>query len=257
LYLKAIELSFLFFQANTIPNIMEPVAKSIANFLSNFSGDGSVQLICWACSQDGSGVEEIGSFNPSTLQNLSIQGPKKLPWGRGTQLLPALKYFLDDKMLQSPWSLIIFITDGILEDLDTVKEYCQQIGQDMASGKRESIKLVLLGVGEEVDEAQMQELDDMFEGTGLKDIHGNEIDLWCHKLASNMTRMEEVFAEVVSENTMIGPKGQVLDDKGNLLCNYSDGLPAKLRFNMPKTSQAFTLSYPGGSVTQSIVDAIS
>ena len=241
-----------FSQASTIPNVMEPVAKSIASFLTNFAGDGTVHLIYWACNPSGQGIEPIGTFNADTLENLTIQGPKREKWGRGTKLLPPLQYFLDHKMKESPWSLIIFITDGIIEDLDEVKLYCMQVGKDIADNKRKNIKLVLLGVGEEVDESQMEELDDMFEGTELEDPEGNEIDLWCHKLASDMQRMEEVFAEVVSENTTVAPNGKILDSYGNVIANYADGLPAKFRFNMPKNSKSFTLELANGSITQDI-----
>ena len=43
-----------------------------------------------------------------------------------------------------------------------------QLGQQMASGQRLFLKLVLIGVGSAVDEAQMEELDDMFEGSNLR-----------------------------------------------------------------------------------------
>ena len=98
----------------------------------------------------------------------------------------------------------------------------------------------------------MEELDDMFEGTGLIDKDGNEIDLWCHKLASDMKRLEEVFAEVVTENTTVASQGRVLDSNGNEVKNYADGLPAKLRFHLPKNSTSFTIEYPGGKISQDI-----
>ena len=241
-----------FFQASTVPNIMEPVAKSMAAYLANFAGDGKVALTYWACSVDGSKIEEIGTFSADQIKNLSISGPKKQQWGRGTKLLPCLRHFLNEMMVDSPWSLAVFVTDGILEDLQEVKEYCLQIGKEIAAGKRKFIKLVLLGVGEEVDESQMEELDDMFEGSGLQDPDGNDLDLWCHKLASDMKRLEEVFAEVVTENTIVAAQGRVTDSSGNEVASYPDGLPAKIRFRMPKNSKSFTVEYPGGKIVQDI-----
>lgn len=241
-----------FAQAMSFPNVMEPVAKGIAGFLSNFSGDGKVNMVYWACSPDGSKTEEIGSISGDDVSSLTIRGPKKQAWGRGTKLLPPLKNFMDDKMKDSPWSLVIFITDGIIEDIDEVINYCFSLGKQIAKGERMFVKLVLLGVGEEVDEQQMQLLDDMFEGKDLKDPQGNKIDLWCHKLASDMKKLEEVFAEVVSENTLVAPQGRILDSKGNEVKSYKDGLPAKLRFCLPKNSHFFTLEYPGGKILQDI-----
>ncbi len=241
-----------FFQAMSVPNVMEPVAKGIANYLSNFAGDGKVNMLYWACSPDGSKIEEIGSVSGEEVSSLSIHGPKKQQWGRGTRLLPPLKNFMENKMKDAPWSLVVFITDGIIEDIQEVIDYCLIVGKQISKGERKFVKLVLLGVGEEVDEPQMQLLDDMFEGIGLKDPEGNEIDLWCHKLASDMKKLEEVFAEVVSEHTLVASQGRILDDQGKEVKSYKDGLPAKLRFYLPKKSHSFTLEYPGGKIIQDI-----
>ena len=241
-----------FFQAVSVPNVMEPVAKGIAGFLTNFAGDGKVDMIYWACSPDGSKIEEIGSISGDEVAALRIHGPKKQQWGRGTKLLPPLKNFMENKMKGSSWSLVVFITDGIIEDINEVIKYCLALGQQISKGERKFVKLVLLGVGEEAAEQQMQLLDDMFEGIGLKDPQGNEIDLWCHKLASDMKKLEEVFAEVVSENTIVASQGRIFDSKGNEVKSYNDGLPAKLRFYLPKNSHSFALEYPGGKIVQDI-----
>ena len=245
-----------FFQASATPNVMDPVTKSMASFLANFSGDGKATLIYWACNPDGSEIEPIGTYDEQTIKSLQIGGPKKKQWGRGTKLLPALQYFMEEVMSGAPWSLVVFVTDGILEDMDEIKEYCLRMGKEIVEGKRQFVKLVLLGVGEEVDESQMEELDDMFEGSGLKDAEGNEIDLWCHKLASDMKRLEEVFAEVVSENTTVASQGRILDGAGKEVVSYADGLPAKLRFILPLGNKTFTVEFPGGKIVQDISEAL-
>ena len=51
----------------------------------------------------------------------------------------------------------------------------------------------LIGVGSKVDEAQMAELNNLFEGSGLKDPQGNAIDLWDHKIAGEMRNLAEIF----------------------------------------------------------------
>ncbi len=72
-----------------------------------------------------------------------------------------------------PWSLGVIITD----DLADIKSCRMRLGQHMASGQRLFLKLVLIGVGSAVDEAQMEELDDMFEGSNLRTPKGKEIDI--------------------------------------------------------------------------------
>ncbi|MBC7910072.1 MAG: VWA domain-containing protein, partial [Pyrinomonadaceae bacterium] len=201
--------------------------------------------------------EEIGDFDSQQAQTLAINGVKPHLWGRGTKLLPPVKYFVDDKFKDAKWGIAIFVTDGIIEDLDDVKQFCLQFGQQISSGQRHFIKLVLIGVGEEVDEGQMEELDDMFEGSGLKDPEGDDIDLWDHKLASEMKKIEEIFAEVVSEHTIVAASGRALNSSGQVVKDYADGVPALLRFVLPAGSTSFKLEFSGGSVTQDISEGLA
>jgi hypothetical protein len=249
--------SSIFGGATGFPNVVEPVARTMAAYLANFSSDGKTNLIYWACSPDGSQIEEIGEFDATQAQAVAINGVKPHLWGRGTKLLPPVKHFVDDKFKDAKWGIVIFVTDGIIEDLDDVKKFCLQFGQQISAGQRHFIKLVLIGVGEEVDEGQMEELDDMFEGSGLKDPEGNDIDLWDHKLASEMKKIEEIFAEVVSENTIVAASGRALNNAGQVVKDYPDGVPALLRFTLPAGSTGFTLEFPGGSVTQDITEGLA
>lgn len=245
-----------FAAAAGIPNVVEPVARTMASYLANFSSTGKATLIYWACSPDGSQIEEIGDLDDPSVQKVSITGPKQHPWGRGTKLLPPVKFFIDQKFKDASWGICVFVTDGIIEDLDDVKKYCLQFAQQISAGQRSFIKLVLIGVGEEVDEGQMEELDDMFEGSGIKDPEGNDIDLWDHKLASEMQKIEEIFAEVVSENTIIASTGHIYDNSGKVVKDYADGLPTLLRFVLPTGSTGFKLEFPGGSVAQDISEVL-
>jgi len=242
--------------SNTLPNLVEPVARTMAGYLSQFSSSGHCEVIYWACNPDGSGVEPIASVSESDSKSLRIAGPKKLSWGKGTKLLPPVKYFVDSAFKDSPWAICVFVTDGVIEDLADVKKYCLEFAKQIASGKRSFIKLVLIGVGEEVDEGQMEELDDMFEGSGIKDPKGNEIDLWDHKLAGEMKKIEEIFAEVVSEDTIVATKATIKDQTGKIAKEFADGLPAILRFKLPKGSTFFTLDFPGGSVVQDLTEGL-
>jgi hypothetical protein len=246
----------LFSKAAGVMNVVEPVARTMAAYLAKFSSTSKVNLIYWACSPDGSDVEEIGEVGEADAQRLVVKGPRKLAWGRGTKLLPPVRYFVERVFAQAPWAIAVLVTDGIIEDIEAVKKYCLQFARQIAAGQRQFIKFVLIGVGEEVDEKQMEELDDMFEGTGLKDPKGNDIDLWDHKLASEMRQVEEIFAEVVSEDMIVAASGRVLDSQGRVIKDYSDGLPALLRFNVPAGTRSFTLALPQFEATQDISEAL-
>jgi hypothetical protein len=237
-------------------NVVEPVARTMASYLARFATDGRVRLLYWACSPDGSQIEPIGEFNDEQIQRLAIPGPKKLPWGRGTKLLPPLRHFIDEAFRDAPWAIVVFVTDGIIEDLDAVKQFSRKFAEQIATGRRAFIKLVLLGIGEEVDERQMEELDDMFEGSELRDPRGQSIDLWDHKLAKEMRQLSEIFAEVVSADMTIADWGRIRDERGRLAAQFPDGLPALLRFRLPSGSRSFSLEFPGGTIVQELGDAL-
>ncbi|MFO0796712.1 MAG: hypothetical protein U0804_04490 [Gemmataceae bacterium] len=235
-------------------NFVEPVARKMAEYLARFASDGQVHLAYWACSPDGSKVEPIGPVTEAAAATLKVGGPKQ--WGRQTQLLPPVRHFVEGVFAGARWAVAVFVTDGVIEDLEAVKDYCRAFARRVARGEQGFVKLVLLGVGEEVDEGQMEELDDMFEESELRDPAGNPIDLWDHKLASEMKSLHEIFAEVVSDNVVVADWGTVLVG-GRAVHSYADGLPARLRFTLPAGSTAFTLDFPGGRVTQDLRDGLA
>ena len=107
------------------------------------------------------------------------------------------------------------------------------------------MKFVLIGVGPHINEAQMEELDDLDSGT--------EVDLWDHKLAAEMRVLQEIFAEVVESNARVADNGKILDSQGRVVKNYSDtGLPAKLDFELPAGSAYFILDVEGKQIRQDL-----
>ena len=237
-------------------NIVEPVARTIASYLANFDSDGNTTVIYWACGPGGNNIEEVGDIDTVTAKTKDFRTPKQ--FGTGTKLLPAVKYFTETKFPCAPWSIFVFITDGIIEDIDDVKQYSLALGKQIADGQRSFVKLVLIGIGTEVDEGQMEALDDL-DYSGLKDKSGQEIDIWDHKLAAEMQKIEEIFAEVVSTDAILAPSGEILDSAGNQVRpigrnSYKDGLPALLEFVVPSGTKDFTLSVPGvNKIVQSII----
>ncbi|MFO0213543.1 MAG: VWA domain-containing protein, partial [Pseudanabaena sp.] len=120
--------------------------------------------------------------------------------------------------------MYIFLTDGRIDDLEKVKLYTKELALEIAVGKRNYLKLILIGIGNDVDRYQLQELDDY--DTGL------DIDLWDYKIASEMHNLTQIFAEVVNDNQVIAESGSIYDDAGNCVKAYTNGLPAKVDFAM-------------------------
>ena len=130
--------------------------------------------------------------------------------------------------------------------------YCTQVGKDLAAGKRKDLKLVLIGVGEEVDEGQLERFDDMFEGTDLEDT----VDIWSHGVASSMRDESDIigvlFGELMTEDLKVADSGSVLDADGNEIVSFADGVPGRFRFILPKGCNSFTVHTPKGDVTQDV-----
>lgn len=232
----------------TSPNTVEAVARTVAERLASFSSSAKTDVVYWACGPDGSEIEAMGEVNASSAKRMGFPGPRQ--YGTGTKLLPVLKYFTEKAGPRPSWSLFVIVTDGIVEDLLEVQQYSEKLAKQLASGARGFLKLVLIGVGAEVDEAQMDALDELDYG-GLKMPTGERIDLWDHKLASEMRNIDEIFAEVVSEHVIVASSGEILDCKGMPAKplgrgSYKDGLPALLEFLLPANSKAFTLVLPDG-----------
>jgi hypothetical protein len=224
-------------------NIMEPMAREFVGYLAdNLDADGGTTVIYWACG-DGSQYEVVGDFTGQQCRQMRVEGPTETSFGEGTQLRPAMQYFVE-RFHDAERGMYIFLTDGKLDDLDAVKRYTTQLARQIQAGKRNAVKCVLIGVGEQVEESQMEQLDDLDTGT--------DVDIWDHKIAAEMRSLVEIFAEVVHENQIVAPTARIFDASGNVVKNFSDGLPAKVSFTMPVLSPWFELEVAGQRVRQSV-----
>jgi hypothetical protein len=228
-------------------NEMTPVAQKLCTYLArNIDADGGTTCIYWAVGPGGGQVEVVGDLTGDQAER-HLFGPPK-DFGTGTQLLPAVKYFVE-RFRSAPWGFYVFITDGELHDLDDVIAYSKQLAREIAANRRNPVKFVLIGIGNEVNERQMEELDDLDTGT--------DIDLWDHKLAAEMRQLEEIFAEVVDKNARVADKGRILDPQGRTVKDYEGvGLPAYLEFEMPVSANYFTLEVNGQRVNQVLADGV-
>jgi hypothetical protein len=238
-------LSAIFGGQKSAHNEITPVAQRLCAYLARkIDADGGTTCVYWAVGPGGGQIEVIGDLTADQAER-HIFGPPR-DFGTGTQLLPAVRYFVE-RFRDAPWGFYVFITDGELHDLDQVKAYSTRLAKEVNSGRRKPLKFVLIGVGPDVNETQMEELDDLETGT--------PIDLWDHKLASEMRMLQEIFAEVVDKHARVADNGRILDPRGRVIKNYSDtGLPAYLEFEMPSEAAYFTLEVNGQRIHQGLFD---
>jgi hypothetical protein len=226
-------------------NHVAPVAQRICAYLARkIDADGGTTCVYWACGPGGGQIEVVGDLTAEQAERHPFGPPRE--FGTGTQLLPAVRYF-EERFRSAPWGFYVFVTDGELHDLGAVKEYSTRLARGIAARKRNPLKFVLIGVGPDVNESQMEELDDLDTGT--------PVDLWDHKLAAEMRVLQEIFAEVVDKNARVADHGRILDPQGRVLRDYSDtGLPAYLEFDAPAGAAYFTLDVNGARVHQPLSD---
>lgn len=217
-------------------NIIEPEARKFVQYLAeHLDADGGTTVIYWACGS-GNQIEVLGDVRAEQCPTLAIKGPKQVAFGQGTCLLPALQYF-DQRFADAPNGLYIFITDGRIDDLSAVESYSIDLAQRIANGSRHPLKAVLIGLGADIDEAQMIALDDLDTGT--------EVDIWDHKIAADMREITEIFAELVTDTMMVAPQGVIYAENDQAVARFTDGLPARVTFRMPATSHYFELEVAG------------
>ncbi len=228
----------------TTPNVVEPLARDFVGLLAErLDEDGGTTVIYWATG-DGTGVEVLGDFTAHECRRLKLTGPKQ--FGTGTRLLPAVKYFAD-RFRDARKGIYVFLADGNLDDLDEVKQYTIEQCQAIEAGRRNFFKCVLVGIGDEIDEGPMEELDDLDSGT--------DVDIWDHKIAREMRSLNDIFAELVDDNTLVAPWAKLYDATGKLVKKFTTGLPAKVTIRLPAGSPYFELELPGGRTRQPLLES--
>lgn len=248
------------------PNHVQAVGRKLGAILCDATTSGKVAAAYWAVNFPGDRTEWIGEYDEGGWTSADLSGPKKEKWGRGTKLLPALKLAAEQIHKDSDWTMAVFITDGIIEDEQDCMDYCRQIGKNLVSGKMKAIKMILFGVGTEVDEGQLERFDDMFEGTDLE----GKVDLWSTSLISSIQDesdlIDALYGELMTDETIVAPSGRVESGSGQELKTYdcsgqpisfSDGVVGKFRFFLPKGETVFHIRVAGHDIEQDCSEVIS
>lgn len=228
-----------------VKNLVEPQMRWMLEYLANKDRDGILRVAYWATG-DGSQLEILGDLSGKEAQNYKFPGPQY--YGKGTVLLPVLRDYIAhirkevDKGAKR--GLAVIITDSQIHDAADVQAYAAQVAKEVSSGRLPRINFVLVGVGEQVDEEQMEEIcHGEYPGVG---------HLWCHRIADRMEEMAELVAVLVDSTMTVAAGGTITDDKGKILKVYEARLPAVLEFDVPEGCTAFTLEVGGQKFTQPI-----
>ena len=228
-----------------VKNLVEPQMQWMLEYLSSKDRDGVLRVAYWATG-DGSQLEVLGDLTGKEAKNYKFPGPQY--YGKGTVLLPVLRDYIAHIKQQTDKGvkrgLAVIITDSQIHDAADVQAYAAQVAKEVSAGRLPRINFVLVGVGEQVDEEQMEEIcHGEYPGVG---------HLWCHRIADRMEEMAELVAVLVDSTMTVAAGGTIYDDKGKIVKVYEARLPAVLEFEVPPDCTSFTLEVAGQKFTQPI-----
>jgi hypothetical protein len=228
-----------------VKNLVEPQMRWMLEYLANKDRDGKVRVTYWATG-DGSQLEEVGDLTGPQAKDYRFPGPRF--YGKATVMLPVLRDFVAHMKQQvqigAKRGLAVMITDSQINDSNDVRAYATQVAKEIAAGRLPRMNFVFVGVGDQVDEEQMEAIShEKYPGVG---------HLWCHRIADRMEEMAELVAVLVDETMTVAAGGTITDEQGKILKAYEGRLPAVLEFDVPTTCKAFTLEVAGQRFTQAI-----
>jgi hypothetical protein len=228
----------------TLPNQVEPQVQWMLEYLATKDRNGILRVAYWACGNSGKDVEVVGDLQGVNVKSYSFPGPNQM--GSYTYLEPAMRDYMKYLKKQIPLGArrgcAVFVTDGVLHDPDAVKAYSRELAREIAAGRLPRLNFILVGVGNAVDEEQMEEIcHEEYRGVG---------HLWCHRIAEEINQVAELVAVLVDETMTVAAGGTIYDDRGNAIKIYEARLPAVLEFDIPEGATSFTLEVGGRRFTQ-------
>lgn len=227
------------------PNLVEPQVQWMLEYLATKDRNGMLRVAYWACNM-GHDIEVVGELRGLDVKSYKFPGPQKM--GAKTFLKPALEDYIAYLKTQvaegAKQGCAVFITDGVLDDAEAVKTYSKWVAKSIVDGSLPRVNFVLVGVGDAVDEEQLEEVcHTEYPGVG---------HLWCHRIAEEITEVAQLVAVLVDENMTVAAGGTVYDNQGKVIKVYEARLPAVLEFTVPEGCDSFTLEVSGQRYTQVI-----
>ena len=228
----------------TMPNQVQPQVQWMLEYLATKDRNGVLRVAYWACGETGAEIELVGDLEGSAARSYAFPGPRQM--GNRTVLAPAMRDYVEYLKSQIPGGArrgcAVFVTDGALHDAEDVKAYSRQLAKAIASGRLPRLNFILVGVGDAVNEEQMEDIcHEEYPAVG---------HLWCHRIAEEITQVAELVAVLVDETMTVAAGGTITDDRGTVLKIYEARLPAVLEFDVPEGAESFTLEVAGQRFTQ-------
>jgi len=242
--------TFFGFSIGKQRNPVQEAMHIMVPYMAQKDADGLCHVAYWATGPKGQDIETLGDLNAEQASSYAFRGPQQ--FGGGTYLLPAVRDFVayinnERKKQDIKAALAAFITDGQLHDFDDLVAYTKQLAQAIIDGKFPRANLVIVGVGSEIDEDQLELLEEATpEGyTGR--------DIWCHAEAESVDDLPELVAHLLDANIPAFWGGAVIkNEQGKIVQAWEDMVPAVIEFELPANARSFTLQVGSEKYTQSL-----
>jgi|GEM_PF-831446 len=220
-------------------NEVEQPVREMLQYLATKDRNGKLRVAYWACGKSGRQLEQIGELTAADAATATFPGPKDS--GTGTSLAPAIEDFIayarECAKAGCTRACGVFVTDGQIQDEGAVHLLSRKVAEQVARGELPKIHLVLVGVGEQVSETQMEAISHVE--------HPGAEHLWCHRVAEEMSRMAELVSGLVDETMTVASGGTVYDARGAVVREYKGRLPAVLEFKLPRGHDRFSVEIDG------------
>jgi len=228
---------------STSLNTMDFLGPEFMTYISrHLDIDNETTLIYWA-GNNGDDIEVYGNVKEDAHANLCLDGPDDMMFGRKTLLLPAFKY-LTEQFAKAPMTMLVFLSDGQIDDLPALKKYTIDLAQEITYNQHNMVKCVLVGVGDDINETSLLELEALASTTYF--------NIWSSMVVNNLREVLKIFEEVIRSTQIVARDATIYDDQGTVIKTYPGGLPATVVFSMPITSRWFELELANLRIRQII-----
>lgn len=225
------------------PNTMDFLGPEFISYLSEqLDIDDETTLIYWG-GDNGAELEVFGNVQKNQQAEIFIDGPQSMMFGKRSSLLPAVKY-LTGQFAQAPMLLLVFISDGQIDDLPELKKYTAELADGILRNRHNLVKCIFIGVGDEIRETTLLELEATAASTGIA--------IWDYMIVTDLREVLKMFAEVIRSSQIVAQSAKIYDEQGNEIRAYPFGLPATVVFSMPITSRWFELEIANQRIRQLI-----
>jgi hypothetical protein len=188
-------------------------------------------------------------------ESAEFPGPRE--FGDGTHLLPAIRDFVGYVQgLMNGGEVIhvafgVIVTDGLLHDAEEAIGYTRDaLIPAIQSGKFPKTVFTTVGVGPEVSEEQLEELEHQTAPEGFAE---HTKGVFCYALADQISQVPQLVSHLLDANAPAFYGGAVIrDQNGAIVATYEDMVPVVVDFKLPvmRDTMFFTLEASGRKIEQ-------